>query len=40
MNCHAPDTGNMELMAKFCNKEQKEKWLMPVLRGEVFSAYS
>lgn len=40
MNCHAPDTGNMELMAKYCNEEQKEKWLMPVLRGECFSAYS
>ncbi|KAK5169780.1 uncharacterized protein LTR77_005758 [Saxophila tyrrhenica] len=40
MNCHAPDTGNMELMAKYCNEEQKEKWLMPVLRGEKFSAYS
>jgi alkylation response protein AidB-like acyl-CoA dehydrogenase len=30
----------MELMAKYCNEEQKEKWLMPVLRGEKFSAYS
>ncbi|KAJ5675232.1 uncharacterized protein N7477_005166 [Penicillium maclennaniae] len=40
LNCHAPDTGNIELMAKYCNDAQKEKWLKPVLAGDFLTAYS
>ncbi|KAF4784804.1 acyl-CoA dehydrogenase family member 10 [Colletotrichum scovillei] len=40
MNCHAPETGNIELLAKYCNKEQKKKWLQPLLDGTASSAYS
>lgn len=40
MNCHAPETGNMGLLAKFCTEEQKEKWLKPLMEGEASSAYS
>lgn len=40
VNCHAPDTGNVELLAKYANQSQKEKWLQPLLQGKVLSAYS
>lgn len=39
LNCAAPDTGNMELLADFGDEEQQARWLKPLLDGEIRSAF-
>jgi alkylation response protein AidB-like acyl-CoA dehydrogenase len=38
-NCSAPDTGNMEVLARYANDEQKERWMKPLLAGQMRSAF-